>query len=101
MVMVIALSAFMNNVGTLGLLMPVAIFILLWSLGFVANSWDKLEGSPQTGGLDLVYVLKTFIPAMAVLLMLQGLAELLRNGLTLAGRDPGPRPWADSDDPEV
>ena len=94
-------KALVDFVGTLLLLMPVAVFILTWSLGFVAHSWERLEQSPETGGLPFVYVLKTFIPLMAVLLILQAIAELARNGLILAGRDPGPRPWSDSDDPEI
>ncbi|MDZ7748192.1 MAG: TRAP transporter small permease subunit [Halofilum sp. (in: g-proteobacteria)] len=93
--------ALVDFLGTLLLLMPVAVFILAWSLGFVANSWARLEESPQTGGLPFVYVLKTFIPLMAALLMVQGVAELARNALVLAGRDPGPRPYADHDDPEL
>lgn len=94
-------QALVDFLGTLLLLLPVAVFILTWSLGYVGHSWARLEQSPETGGLPLVFVLKTFIPLMAVLLLLQGLSELGRNGLVLAGRDPGPRPWADSDDPEI
>ena len=94
-------KALVDFCGTLLLLMPVALFILVWSAGFVAKSWIRLEESPETGGLPLVFVLKTFIPLMAVLLIVQGIAELARNGLVLTGRDPGPRPHDDSDDPEV
>ena len=94
-------KALVDFLGTLLLLMPVAIFIFVWSLDFVGHSWARLEQSPETGGLPFVYILKTFIPLMALLLIVQGLAELARNGLVLAGRDPGPRPHDDSDDPEV
>lgn len=94
-------QALVDFVGTLLLMMPVAIAILAWSWGFVGHSWSRLEQSPETGGLPLVFVLKTFIPLMALLLMLQGLAELGRTGLVLAGREPGPRPYADDDDPEI
>ena len=93
--------ALVDCVGTLVLLIPVALFILAWSLDFVVNAWLRLEGSPETGGLPLVYVLKTFIPLMALLLLVQAFAELARNALVLAGRDPGPRPWSDADDPAV
>ena len=93
--------ALVDLVGTLLLLMPVALFILVWSFDFVVNSWQRMEESPETGGLPLVFVLKTFIPLMAVLLIVQGMAEAARCGLVLAGRDPGPRPYDDSDDPEV
>lgn len=94
-------QALVDFVGTLLMLMPVAVFILVWSFQFVWNSWARLEQSPETGGLPLVFVLKTFIPLMAVLLIIQGIAELARNGLVLAGREAGPRPYDDSDDPEI
>ncbi len=82
--------------GTLLFLLPVALFILFWSAGYVGNAWARLEGSPETGGLPLVFVLKTFIPAAAVLLLLQAAAELGRNGLLLAGHTPPP-PHADDE----
>mgnify|MGYP006283496783 CR=1 FL=1 len=94
-------QALIDFVGTLCLLLPVALFILAWSLDFVRDSWVRMEGSPETGGLPLVYVLKTFIPGMALLLIVQGLAELGRNGLVLAGHDDVPQPWTDTDDPAV
>jgi TRAP-type mannitol/chloroaromatic compound transport system permease small subunit len=37
----------------------------------------------------LVFVLKSLIPIFAVLLALQGLAQLIRSGLVLAGRGEG------------
>lgn len=86
--------------GTLLFLLPVALFILLWSLGYVANSWARLEASPETGGLPLVYLLKTFIPLAAVLLLVQALAELARNGLLMTGHEDVPEPYRDDDEAE-
>lgn len=82
--------------GTVLFLVPVALFVLVWSAGYVANAWVRLEGSPETGGLPLVFVLKTFIPLAAVLLLVQAVAELGRNGLVLAGETP-PAPHVDDE----
>jgi len=64
--------------GTLFLLLPFAGFILWVSFDYVLNSWKLLEGSREAGGLPLVYILKTLIPLMAILLFLQA--------ISLAGR---------------
>lgn len=65
-------------VGHLVFLMPVAIFILWTSIDYVSFSWSLRESSGQPGGLPGVYLLKTMIPLMAILLILQGLSETLK-----------------------
>jgi TRAP-type mannitol/chloroaromatic compound transport system permease small subunit len=69
--------------GTLFLLLPFAAFIIWISFGYVSNSWKLLEGSREAGGLPLVYILKTLIPLMAVLLFLQGISLTGRAWLSL------------------
>lgn len=72
-------KAWINLLGTLLLLLPVCVF-LFWSCwNYVAASWNIREGSPDSGGLPWVYLLKTLLLALPALLTLQGLAELLRN----------------------
>ncbi|MFZ5756820.1 MAG: TRAP transporter small permease subunit [Pseudomonadota bacterium] len=73
--------------GALLFLLPVTVFIFWSSLDYVAASWRIHEVSPD-GGLPYVYVLKTLLLVMPVLLALQGLAEIVRHGLFLAGRHP-------------
>lgn len=90
--------ALVDLLGTVLFLVPVALFILIWSYGYVANSWGRMEDSPETGGLPLVYVLKTFIPLAAVLLLVQAVAEIARNGMFLAGSDSIPGPCRDGDE---
>jgi len=92
--------ALIDLCGGLAFLLPVACFIGFWSWGYVANSWSRLEGSPETGGLPLVFVLKTFIPAAAALLIVQAAAEIARNALVLAGSDDVPQPNRDADEME-
>jgi len=80
--------AWTNLLGTLFLLFPTCVFIFVSSLDYVASSWSIHEGSRETGGLDGVFLLKTVIPLMALLLLLQGSALGLRSALVIAGRQP-------------
>jgi TRAP-type mannitol/chloroaromatic compound transport system permease small subunit len=80
--------AWTNLLGTLLLLFPTCVFILISSLDYVATSWSIQEGSRETGGLDGVFLLKTVIPLMAVLLLLQGVSLVLHSALVIAGRGP-------------
>ncbi len=80
--------AWVDLIGSLVFLLPVAIFIGISSLDYVALAWSMKESSGQPGGLPGVYLLKTLIPLMAGLLALQGVAEIIRNGLIVSGRAP-------------
>ncbi len=62
--------------GHLFLLLPVAGLMLVTSLPYAASAWRILEGSSEVGGLPGVFLLKTLIPLMATLLLLQGLSEV-------------------------
>ena len=59
-------------------LLPFSVFLLVTSLPYVTFSWSVLEASGAPGGLPGVFLLKTLIPVMAVLLLLQGLSESLK-----------------------
>lgn len=72
-------QALVNLGGSLLLLLPMSGFILYSSIDYVAFSWRLLEGSPEPGGLPFVYLMKTLIPISAILLIIQGIAELIRN----------------------
>lgn len=76
--------AWIDLCGTLFLLFPVIGFITLTSLGYVAGSWAILERSPD-GGLPAVFLLKSLILVMMALLLLQGIAEVLRQVMILRG----------------
>ena len=75
--------AWVDALGSILLLLPLCALIILTSLDYVAASWAIRERSPEPGGIDAVYWLKTLIPLMAANLGLQGLAELGRNLLCL------------------
>lgn len=79
--------AWIDLVGTLLLLFPVCIFIAWMGWDYVSAAWAVSEGSREAGGLPGVYLLKTLILIMPALVMVQGLAIVLRCGLLLAGVD--------------
>jgi TRAP-type mannitol/chloroaromatic compound transport system permease small subunit len=70
--------AFIDLLGAILFLFPVTVFIFIASLDYVGLSWRLQEGSPEPGGLPGTYLLKGLIPLMAILLGLQGIAEVLR-----------------------
>lgn len=74
-------KALIDLVGNLTLVIPVCAFIFINSWGNVYESWWRLEGSEETGGLDLVYVLKTAMLLMPVMVGLQSISIILRNAM--------------------
>lgn len=83
-------KAWVNLLGGLFLLLPVTLFILLVSWDYVAAAWRIRETSPEANGIPYVYLLKTLIIVMTVLVILQGLTEILRNLLFLFFHDAPP-----------
>lgn len=77
--------AWVDLLGTLFLLVPVTVFIAWVSWEYVATAWELREGSREAGGLPGVYLLKSAIPLMAALMLLQGLSLALRSLLVLLG----------------
>ena len=71
-------KAWADLFGTLFLLMPVSIFIFVMCFEYVGNAWGVKEESAEAGGLPFVYLLKTLMLGMCVVLILQGVAEILR-----------------------
>lgn len=80
--------ALINIFGILLFLIPFCVLILITTWPFVENAYYYLEGSPDPGGLPYRYLLKGSILVAFTLLILQGLAELLRNYLILTKQDP-------------
>lgn len=70
--------AAVDLLGTVLLLFPFCVFTFWVSLRYVSDSWGNLEGSPEAGGLPGVFLLKTLIPCMALLLAAAGLARISR-----------------------
>src|SRR5690606_2740490 len=66
------------------LLIPFALFLLWSGWSYVGNSWAIAEGSADAGGLPFVYLLKTLLLLLPLLLLLQALAELGKTWLPQA-----------------
>lgn len=84
--------AWIDALGSLLFTLPVMLFIGIGSIDFVQESWRIHEGSQDSGGIGGVYLLKTLLPAMALSVSLQALAELLRNLLVLMNIAPAEEP---------
>jgi TRAP-type mannitol/chloroaromatic compound transport system permease small subunit len=65
--------------GSLLLLMPVNIFIFMVSLEYVLRSWRVMEESQEAGGMPAVFLLKSLILIFPLTMLLQGIAETVRN----------------------
>lgn len=76
-------KARVDLVGTLLLLFPVCLFIFFSSLDYVLTSWSQLEESGEAGGLAYVFILKTALLIMPILLIIQGAALSLKSLLLL------------------
>ena len=72
-------KAWVNLLGTIFLLFPMTSFIAWTSWDFVAASWAMGEESGEAGGLPGVYLLKSSILLMTLLLFTQGVSNLLVN----------------------
>ncbi|MFA7428775.1 MAG: TRAP transporter small permease subunit [Rhodospirillaceae bacterium] len=80
-------KAIVDLSGVVLFLWPVSVLILWMGWPFVMNSWAVGEASQETSGLPGLYLLKSVILIMPVLLILQGLALALRSSLVLACGD--------------
>jgi len=76
-------QAWINLFGSALLLMPVCLFIGLISWEYIAASWSVLESSQEAGGIPAVFLLKSVILVMAILMILQGISQFLRSLLYL------------------
>lgn len=64
--------------GHIFLLQPAMWALVFWSWPSVRNAWAILEGPISVGGIPAVFLLKTLIPAFALLVALQSLSILIR-----------------------
>jgi len=76
--------ALINIFGTLLFLLPFCILILISTWPFVESAFYYNEGSPDPGGLPYRYLLKGSILIAFTLLILQGIAGLLKNVLIVS-----------------
>lgn len=80
-------KAVRDLIGVLVFLLPFCTVLWIWALPYVQASWSLYEASENPGGMQGLFILKTFILLFVVLVGLQGIAMLLRSILVLAGRE--------------
>ncbi|HEX7968025.1 MAG TPA: TRAP transporter small permease subunit [Stellaceae bacterium] len=81
--------AWIDLLGGLLFLLPMAIIILWLSWPMVVESYFRNETSADAGGL-LRWPVKLLIPVGFFLLVLQGISEIIKRAAFLAGKIPDP-----------
>lgn len=81
-------QALVDFVGTLLLLLPTSIFIAWASWPAFSLSLRVGEVSSEAGGLPAVYLLKSLLLIMPILLILEGINQLAKSGLILFSKLP-------------
>jgi len=76
-------KARVNLWGTYLLLIPICSLIIWAGGSYVYASWFSQEGSNEQSGLQLLYLMKSFIPTFAILMMLAGFVIAARASLFL------------------
>lgn len=71
-------QAYVDIFGSLFLLLPICIFIVVMSWNYVVKSWRLMESSQAAGGLPLVFILKSLLLCFAITLLLQAIAEVIK-----------------------
>ena len=71
-------TALVDLLGGLVFLLPFAGFIIWESWDYVSVSWRIKESSAELSGLPYVYLLKATIISLALLLIIQGISEILK-----------------------
>lgn len=69
-----------DTVALVVFLIPVFTLILWAGWSDLSYSWRIREGSVQSGGLPGLYLVRTALPVAAVLMIVQGVAAVLRPG---------------------
>ena len=82
-------KALVDLVGAVVFLLPFAAVLLWLSMPYAARSWAIFERSQEASGLPLVFLLKTLIAVFALLMGLQGAAQIIRSTAILQGRKNG------------
>jgi TRAP-type mannitol/chloroaromatic compound transport system permease small subunit len=71
-------QALANIIGIIFFLIPFCAVIIYFSWQYVFNSWQIMEISPDDGGLPR-YPIKTMMIISPILLIIQGVSELIKN----------------------
>tara|TARA_R110000787_G_scaffold1497_12_gene6441 strand:+ start:73171 stop:73689 length:519 start_codon:yes stop_codon:yes gene_type:complete len=81
--------AAINLLGSLFLLIPVCLVILILSWPYVSGSWQIMEGSREGAGLPFLFLLKSLLLVFPVTMILQAIAIILRSMTVFLRREGG------------
>jgi TRAP-type mannitol/chloroaromatic compound transport system permease small subunit len=76
--------AWINLLGTIFFLIPFSLLVIFYSWESIANSWQIWEVSPDPGGLPR-YPIKSMIIVSFILLIVQGVGEIIKNAAVVMG----------------
>ena len=79
-------KALVDLAGTYLLLFPVCLLLIWTASPYVARSWAVGEGSNESSGIQALFIMKSFIPAFAILMMMAGFILSSRAVATLKER---------------
>jgi TRAP-type mannitol/chloroaromatic compound transport system permease small subunit len=82
-------KAWINIIGVIFFLIPGCLMVIDTSLGFVADSFAVMEGSPDPGGVPYRFIIKSTITIGFSLLLLQGFSLGIHSILVLLGAETG------------
>ena len=68
-----------NLIGNIIFLLPFSLIIFYTSIPFVEDSFRILESSPDPGGLQFRFLIKSIIPISFLLLAVQGVLNVFKN----------------------
>ncbi|MCB2228295.1 MAG: TRAP transporter small permease subunit [Desulfarculaceae bacterium] len=80
-------KAWINLLGTVFLLIPGCVMIILTSLPWIWESIKVLEHSRDPGGIPLRFIIKSTLPIGFLFLLLQGFSVVLSSIVTIFGDD--------------
>ena len=76
-------QAWVDALGCIVLLIPFSLFLIVSSWPFFVSAWAIKESSAEAGGLAFVYLFKGLIPLSMMILLLESLGLLIKNGHAL------------------
>jgi TRAP-type mannitol/chloroaromatic compound transport system permease small subunit len=59
--------------------MALSVLVILLSIHYVMQSWNANEGSPNPGGIDHRYIIKSLIPIGFALFFMQSLSQAIKS----------------------
>ncbi len=80
-------KSLINIFGSLIFLIPFCLLTFSTSLPYVRRSWKIFEGSPETSGLNAVFILKTVLIIFPILLLLQSFSIIFKNLVSLIRKE--------------